>query len=433
MVVAIPAGSPPVKKPIGKQYGDTTVQTPDGPMRFLFNTDERKGLAYTPTMIAQRASKAEGLANLLGKPPKPAPGAPEAVISTKQPDGVPVEDTVVSPDTAPQVIQDQVAKAAPGEQVVAETPQDTLDQRTAPAPAAREDGLPPDERTDGELKRKLSEVQEKIMASMGSSNLGTVKRPAEERAAELDLLRQQDKAIRAELGRRKAAAAAAPPVAPAPAPAPDQPAAKKPSLAERVRSRPVTRPFKAGMNNAEITFEDQAHADLYDLGAKLRYVTKGGQNKTSDRPVGDISGLVAWVASYMGVTPEEARRLGKVVYDDTRAQMKGVKDGEERAVKLNFKKKVDSPAAGDAEPTPSPVVSAAEAPKPLPAEPTGGVPWGDEETPPAQGPEAAKAGEAASVAAPAPSVSSQSPLSEAVKPGEPPTQAEGGGATTPAV
>lgn len=101
----------------------------------------------------------------------------------------------------------------------------------------------------------------------------------------------------------------------------------------------LRRNFRAGMNNAELQFSSELQRDLYDLGAKMRYQMRGGQNKTSDRIVGDIEVLRKSLID-RGVPESEVTKRAFDTLDDIKAQMKGVKDGETRAVKDNI-----SPAA----------------------------------------------------------------------------------------
>lgn len=95
-------------------------------------------------------------------------------------------------------------------------------------------------------------------------------------------------------------------------------------------SKGLTRNFRAGNNDASMTFADDAHRDLYDLGAKMRYLGRGGQNKPSQRDVGDIAGLRKKLSERLSIPQADIGRMAMDTLDDVKAQMKGVKHGEGR-------------------------------------------------------------------------------------------------------
>lgn len=122
-----------------------------------------------------------------------------------------------------------------------------------------------------------------------------------------------------------------------------KPKAEKPAKPAKEPKQPTTMPddsskltrsFSAGNNRGTIEFENDQHRDLYDLGAKHSYVTRGGRNKTSDRHVGDIKALTAKLAESTGMSEQELRGHAAEVFKHTKAQMKGLGDGEHRAVKM---------------------------------------------------------------------------------------------------
>jgi hypothetical protein len=131
------------------------------------------------------------------------------------------------------------------------------------------------------------------------------------------------------------------PVVPSPAPAPAAVKPPQPSSQEYG----ITRSYRAGSNSGMVQFQDDIHRDLYDLGAKQRYLTRGGQNKPSDRTLGDIQGLTNSLKSRLGMDQAQVRQLGLDVHDDVRTQMKGLKDGETRTVTNNVLKPETVPPA----------------------------------------------------------------------------------------
>jgi len=98
----------------------------------------------------------------------------------------------------------------------------------------------------------------------------------------------------------------------------------------------LKRNFRAGRNDAEMVFASEDQRDLYDLGAKMRYQMRGGQNRTSNRAVGDIEGLRRNLAARLGVDEAEVSNLATEVYNDARAQMKGVGHLESRPIQDNI-------------------------------------------------------------------------------------------------
>lgn len=101
--------------------------------------------------------------------------------------------------------------------------------------------------------------------------------------------------------------------------------------------RNLTRNFRAGNNDASMTFTDDTHRDLYDLGAKMRYLGRGGQNKPKQRAVGDIAGLRKSLAERLNLPQADIGRMAMDTLDDVKAQMKGVKHGEGRQLVNNVK------------------------------------------------------------------------------------------------
>lgn len=100
----------------------------------------------------------------------------------------------------------------------------------------------------------------------------------------------------------------------------------------------LTRNFRAGMNNASLTFVSPEQRDLYDIAANAKYQMRGGQNKTSNRATKDTSALQQSVAQRLGISEREVMNRAFGVHGDVRAQMKGVKDGESRALVDNVNK-----------------------------------------------------------------------------------------------
>lgn len=91
----------------------------------------------------------------------------------------------------------------------------------------------------------------------------------------------------------------------------------------------LTRNFRAGMNDASLTFASPEQRDLYDAGAALRYRPSG---KTNQRSAKDPTPILQSVAARLGVSVDDARRMAYDVHDDVRAQMKGVGHGETRVI-----------------------------------------------------------------------------------------------------
>jgi len=120
-----------------------------------------------------------------------------------------------------------------------------------------------------------------------------------------------------------------------------------------VKERGLRRNYRAGMNNAAVEFTDSVQRDLFDLAAKEKYSMGGGQNKTYNRPVGDIAGLRESLRQRLGVDDSELSRLAGEVRDDVRAQMKGVKDGETRRLVSNVKRQEAPPSVDAAPRTPA--------------------------------------------------------------------------------
>jgi hypothetical protein len=128
-------------------------------------------------------------------------------------------------------------------------------------------------------------------------------------------------------------------------PAPPTPPQKRAAQMFVPEEKPqnLTRNFRAGTNDASMTFASETQRNLYDLAAKSKYQMRGGQNKAGQRAVGDISSLRESVKQRLGVDDAEAMRLAYQVHDDVRAQMKGVKHLEERRLVDNSTSKTSAP------------------------------------------------------------------------------------------
>lgn len=102
--------------------------------------------------------------------------------------------------------------------------------------------------------------------------------------------------------------------------------------------RSLSRNFRAGTNDAQLTFASELQRDLYDLAAKERYQMRGGRHRAGMREVGDVETLRRSVAARLGIDPSKIGEIGtkaRAVYDDVKAQMKGVTVDEERRVRDN--------------------------------------------------------------------------------------------------
>jgi hypothetical protein len=112
-------------------------------------------------------------------------------------------------------------------------------------------------------------------------------------------------------------------------------AAPAPRVAQPARG--LTRNYRAGTNDATLQFSSAEQRDLYDLGAKMRYLTRGGKDTTNKRAVGDIQGLREGLAKRLGLPAQEVSRLATETHNDVKAQMRGVKHLEERKVVDNVR------------------------------------------------------------------------------------------------
>lgn len=90
----------------------------------------------------------------------------------------------------------------------------------------------------------------------------------------------------------------------------------------------LSRNFRAGTNDATMIFASETQRDLYDFAANERYKMRGGQDKASRRAVKDID--AADLAKRAGVSESQLYETARAVYDDVKAQMKGVQHLEER-------------------------------------------------------------------------------------------------------
>lgn len=117
-------------------------------------------------------------------------------------------------------------------------------------------------------------------------------------------------------------------------------------------TRGPQRNFRAGANNASLVFNSEIQRDLYDLGAKMRYQMHGGRYRAGMREVGDVEGLRKRLIA-QGVPESEMSRLAFETFNDIKAQMRGVKDGEIRKVKDNVSATLASSVAGTAGAAPS--------------------------------------------------------------------------------
>lgn len=107
---------------------------------------------------------------------------------------------------------------------------------------------------------------------------------------------------------------------------------------EAITSSPptsLTRNFRAGSNDATLTFASETQRDLYDLAANERYAMRGGQDKASQRAVKDTGPIKTRLAEQLGISEAEVSTLARSVHDDVKAQMKGVQHLETRAVTDN--------------------------------------------------------------------------------------------------
>jgi predicted nucleotidyltransferase/GGDEF domain-containing protein len=96
-----------------------------------------------------------------------------------------------------------------------------------------------------------------------------------------------------------------------------------------------TRNFRAGTNNAKITFASELQRDLYDYYANEKKRMLGGGQRAYQTPPKDLSHLKTTIAKRLGIPEAEVYARAKAVSEDVKAQMKGVQDGEERTVTDN--------------------------------------------------------------------------------------------------
>lgn len=116
-----------------------------------------------------------------------------------------------------------------------------------------------------------------------------------------------------------------------------QPATEKAAAGptESTQSVGPERQWRAGSNVGSVKFASEDQQKLHDIGADDAYRMRGGQNKTSQRAAKDTSGDIEDLAKRHRKTPDEIRTLARSVHGDVKEQMKGLRDGESRAVKDN--------------------------------------------------------------------------------------------------
>jgi DNA topoisomerase IB len=91
----------------------------------------------------------------------------------------------------------------------------------------------------------------------------------------------------------------------------------------------LSRNYRAGTNDATLTFASAEQRDLFDAGARLRARRSGSVYDTKNT---DAQPLLESVAKRLNVSVAEARELAYKTHDDVKSQMKGVKHLEERKV-----------------------------------------------------------------------------------------------------
>lgn len=97
----------------------------------------------------------------------------------------------------------------------------------------------------------------------------------------------------------------------------------------------LTRNFRAGSNDATVTFASETQRDLYDLAAIERKAQRGGGErgvKFSPADVERAGKLRASLTEQLGAGEGVVSALSRSVYTDVRAQMRGVRHLEERTL-----------------------------------------------------------------------------------------------------
>jgi hypothetical protein len=127
-----------------------------------------------------------------------------------------------------------------------------------------------------------------------------------------------------------------------------------PGSVEAPKKRPfgTVRNFKAGPYTGSIGFENETHRDLYDLGSKSvrKGMLTGNQasrsGQASFRNIGDVEGRTKTLAKKLGMSEHETLMHARDVYNDAKAQMKGIKDDEHREVKYKAPEKKPAASTG---------------------------------------------------------------------------------------
>jgi len=99
------------------------------------------------------------------------------------------------------------------------------------------------------------------------------------------------------------------------------------------------RNWTAGGNHGSIEFSDQEHADMHELGSKMRSHMRGkgntkGAKGVTDRERQRAEEIANHYAEKHGVSPEDIKSHALATAQTTREQAKGIGDGEHR--KLNY-------------------------------------------------------------------------------------------------
>ncbi|MBS1793683.1 MAG: hypothetical protein JSS81_07510 [Acidobacteria bacterium] len=97
----------------------------------------------------------------------------------------------------------------------------------------------------------------------------------------------------------------------------------------------LSRNFRAGTNDATLTFDSEAQRDLYDYYANEKKAMRGGGQRAGDSRVKDLSAMRDDLAKRLNVEPGAIYGIAKQVAEDVKAQMKGVRHLEERKVADN--------------------------------------------------------------------------------------------------
>jgi hypothetical protein len=103
----------------------------------------------------------------------------------------------------------------------------------------------------------------------------------------------------------------------------------------------LSRNYRAGTNDATITFDSETQRDLFDYYANEKKSMQGGGQKANQTRVKDLSALKTDLAQRLGVNENEVFGISSLVSEDVKNQMKGVAHLEERAVSDNVTKSSD--------------------------------------------------------------------------------------------